>query len=174
MLGRTSLCVGLVCLSVAGCQRAQDPAVLEQRQKYLLSEEPQGALSVMEARAKVAAAAAPAEPLVLMGRVGAGAHQTWDPGKAAFVVIDPSAEMPSHDHAGGHDDNCPFCQAEKQAVADSTALVRVTDETGQVVAIDARELFSIVEGQIVVVRGTASIDALGNLVVAAQGVYARR
>jgi hypothetical protein len=131
---------------------------------------------VVEAHAQLAAQPAGQEqPLVLVGRVGAGADQTWDPGKAAFVVMDPAAEIPTHEHGSGHDhDNCPFCQAEQKARTDSTALVKVIDESGAVLAVDARKLFSLVEGQLVVVRGTGSIDGLGNLVVAAQGIYPRR
>ncbi len=110
----------------------------------------------------------------MVGRVGAGSDQTWDPGKAAFVVVDPAAKLSSHSHETGHDDHCPFCQAETKSRTDATALIKFTDETGQVVPVDARTLFSIMEGQIVVVRGTASIDVLGNLVVAADGIYPRR
>jgi hypothetical protein len=163
-------------LAAAGCQPSDDPQVLQQRQKYLLAEEPTGAMGVIEAHAQLAAQpTADPQPLVLVGRVGAGHDQTWDPGNAAFVVIDPAAEIPSHDHGAGHDDdNCPFCQAEQKSRTDSTALIKVTDESGQLVPVDARKLFSLVEGQIVVVRGSASIDGLGNLVIAAQGIYPRR
>ncbi len=187
---------------VAGCQRAEDPALAEQRQKYLLGEEPAGALGVIEVRALLAnptddarqdasadhnpADANPTDAnppdhnpadqdFVVVGRVGAGPNQTWDPGQAAFVMMDVAAEIPNHDHGSGHEqDNCPFCQAEKKKAADMTAVVRVVAEDGTVVPLDARQLFQIEEGQLVVVRGVASIDALGNLVVSAKGVYPRR
>ena len=171
-------CVGLwllvACVSLSGCQRAEDPAVLQQRRKYLLTEEPKGAVGVIEAHAKVAEQASGGQALILVGRVGAGMHETWDPGKAAFVVSDPSVEIAGHDHGPEHDDNCPFCQAEKKSALASTALVKVTDDAGQVLSVDARQLFRLVEGQVVVVRGTASIDTLGNLVIAADGIYPRR
>jgi hypothetical protein len=163
-------------LLLAGCQQAEDPQVLQQRTRYLLNEEPKGALGVTEAHARLATQPDGGEqPLVLVGRIGAGDDQTWEPGKAAFVVVDPAAEIPSHDHGDGHShDNCPFCQAEQKARANSIALIKILDASGNVVPVDARKLFSLVEGQLVVVSGTASIDALGNLVVAAQGVYPRQ
>jgi hypothetical protein len=89
--------------------------------------------------------------------------------------MDPAAEMPVHDHGEGHDHtNCKFCQAQQEAAASATALVKVVDPQGQTVPIHARKLLALSEGQIVVIRGTASIDGLGHLVVAADGVYPRR
>jgi hypothetical protein len=160
--------------AIVGCRRAEDPAVVAQRAKYLLNEEPAGALGVTEAHAQVTGQADATRPLVLVGRIGAGSDPTWDPHEAAFVISDPAAELPDHEHGASHDDNCPFCQAKKQATMTSTALIRVVDEKGQVVAMNAKKLLALAEGQIVVVRGTASIDSLGHLVVAADGVYARR
>jgi hypothetical protein len=162
-------------LVALGCQRAEDPAIIQQRGRYLLPDEPKGALGVTAARAQVSGQTQSPQPLVLVGRVGAGPQPTWDPGKAAFVICDTTAKPPAHAHAAGHDhDSCPFCQADKKNALDATALVRVVDERGNVVGIDARQLFSLVDGQTVVVRGQASIDALGHLVVVADGVYVRR
>ena len=117
---------------VIGCQQAEDPALLAQRAKFTLSEEPSGAMGVLEARMAVdsrsqaeatesrsptqlkgnAAALQPdepaadveeetpdAEPLIILGRVGTNAEQTWEPGKAEFVIMDPTAELPDHDHS---------------------------------------------------------------------------
>jgi hypothetical protein len=167
-----------------GCQSADDPAIARHRTKYLLSEEPPGAIGVLEARAQIAKpmsentapSGSSSTPIVLVGRIGAGPHATWDPGRAAFVITDPAVAPESeHAHEAGHDpENCPFCKAERKKTADTTALVQVVDEQGQVLGVDARKLFSIEEDQLVVVRGNASIDALGNLVVAASGIYPRR
>lgn len=171
-------CVLVMTLALlsSGCQQAEDPEVLAQRAQYLLKEEPKGALGVSEAHAQLSAQpSSDPQPVVLVGRIGAGADQTWEPGKAAFVVVDPAADIPSHEHAAGHDpDNCPFCQGDQKSRASAVALVKVIDSSGDVVPVDARKLFSLVEGQLVVVSGTASIDDLGNLVVAASGVYPRR
>lgn len=155
----------------AGCQQAVDPAVRKEREKYLLSEEPTGAVSVSQARKQVTQQ----QPIVLRGRVGAGEHLTWEPGKAAFVVRDPAAPLYPHHVAAGHDpDNCPFCKGDKGSTPDMTALIRVVDDSGAVVDIDARKLLPIREEQLVVVQGMAQVDPLGNLVIAANGVYVPR
>jgi hypothetical protein len=173
------IAIALVALSsLGGCQRSEDPAVLAHRRQYLLTSEPPGAVSVAAARA---AAAQQSQPMVLAGRVGATAGATWDPGKAAFVISDAAApastaaDPASHSHAGGElHDNCPFCQAKRARQPDPVALVQVLDESGAVLPIDARRLFGLREQQPVVVRGTAQIDGLGNLVVAADGIYLAR
>lgn len=156
-----------------GCQQSEDPVLVQERAKYVLASEPGEAASVLETREKVTSGAM---PVVLVGRVGTDASTTWDPGKAAFVVMDASVADASHEgHGGeGHDaDNCPFCKAKAQSKTDGSALIRVVDSQGQVLPIDARKLLTIRENQTVVVRGTASIDDLGNLVVAADGVFPR-
>ena len=172
---RMLVCMVMLIVVANGCQPAEDPQVIESRQKYTFNSEPAGALGVIDVREKIDGDQTFTEPVVLIGRVGTDAHQTWEPGKAAFVVVDPTAEMPAHDHGPGHNhDNCPFCKAEAAKVADASALVRVIDEQGEVVSIDARKLFKISSGQLVVVRGMASLDAVGNLTVAAEGIYPRR
>lgn len=163
----------LLLVLTTGCQQSDDPAVAQERAKYLLANEPTDAVGVLDIREKVATGTT---PVVLVGRVGADAETTWDPGKAAFVVMDPSLEVAAKEEHGGqgHDaDNCPFCKAKAKAKTDASALVRLVDAQGQVVLIDARKLLAIRENQMVVVRGVASIDDLGNLVVAADGVFPR-
>ena len=173
---RRHLAAVLLCvLCLNGCQEAIDPAVLKERDKYLLSEEPSGGIGVGEAREQITDQE---QPIVLIGRVGAGQHSTWEPGKAAFVVRDPAAPLhASHHHADtpGHDPStCKFCQEQAEKEPDMTALIRVVDDAGEVVEIDARKLLPIEEEQLVVIEGTAQVDKVGNLVVAAKGVYIRR
>jgi hypothetical protein len=159
-------------LGLPGCQRAEDPAVLEQRQKLLLNAEPEGALGVVEAR-KVATQEP--QPIVLVGRIGAGPSSTWDPRKAAFVVADLSSSPDAFAHEHGEDhDHCPFCQAKADQTAQLTARIEVVDESGSVIPIDARRLLTLQDQQTVVVRGVGRLDSLGNLVVTADGVYAIR
>ena len=93
------------------------------------------------------------EPVVLVGRIGGGANPTWEAGRAVFVMMDPSAEVGQHDHgAPGHDDNCPFCKAAKKNAVDASAFVQVVDQSGTVVAVDARKLLALQEGQLVSCR----------------------
>lgn len=177
--GALALASFLVSLVLAtGCQQGDDPAVAQERAKYVLATEPGDAKGVLEVRGQVATGTT--APVVLVGRVAADASTTWDPGKAAFVVMDPSLESSAdagqgeaHGGEGHNADNCPFCKAKAKAKTDASALVQLVDSKGEVLPIDARKLLLIRENQVVVVRGVASIDDLGNLVVAADGVFPR-
>ncbi len=132
-----------------------------------------------------------AEPkqVVVVGKIG-GVSEPWDEGRAAFMIADPSdtaqhdAEH-SHDHGHAHDGHdhdghdhgaahsCPFCERAKEGTR-SLAIVQFVDQQGEILPIDARQLFDLEEGQTVVVRGPATIDALGNLVISAEGLYPRK
>jgi hypothetical protein len=153
-----------------GTTRHDDPAIAAQRAKYILAEEPAGAVGVLDART----GQTDLHNVVVVGRVG-GPHATWEKGKATFVISDPSVD---HDHANqpGHDeDNCPFCKARKKAgkTPDPTAIVQIRGDDGHILPIDAQELLNIREGQLVVVKGSGDIDTIGNLIVAASGVFIR-
>ena len=80
---------------LAGCtsEPATDANVQAQRDRYLLSEEPDGAIGVVEARESETEL----KEVVLYGRV----KERVD-GQAAFWINDPTAEI-HHDHGGeGH------------------------------------------------------------------------
>jgi hypothetical protein len=168
---RWAVIIVLLAAWLPGCERAEDPAVLQQRQQLLLADEPDGAVGVIEARHH---ATEQPQPIVLLGRVGAGGDGTWDPKRAAFVVADTTAtvEELAHAHAEHHD-NCPFCKEKATTGPQLTAIIQLVDEAGDVIPIDARRLLALKEQQLVVVRGVGQIDALGNLVVTADGIYAR-
>ena len=86
----------------------------------------------------------------------------------------PAAEHAESEETPQHDaENCPFCRAKKKKLLASTALVQVVDAQGSVPAVDARKLLGLEEGQIIVLRGEAQIDGLGNLAVRAARVYVR-
>ena len=53
-------------------------------------------------------------------------------------------------------------------------MVKFLGNDGKVLAVDARELLGVEEESTVVVHGTASRDATGNLSIAAEGVFVRR
>jgi hypothetical protein len=65
-------------------------------------------------------------------------------------------------------DDC--CASER---ADSTTLVKVVDESGKVLAVDARKLLGVSADDMVVVRGSVRKDDAGNFVVLARGVHVR-
>ncbi len=122
----------------AAAQSAADPRVTELREKYLLAAEPSGAVSISAAKQSLES-----QPeFVLMGRIGVGSHDPWEPGKATFVISDAVPDKSGHASQPGHDkDNCPFCKRRASA-AESTAIIQLVDEAGQVLPVDARQLLS--------------------------------
>ncbi len=163
MLSRIQLT--FIALFLAGCNTAAD--VAEQRQKYLLNEEPAAVVSITDLVTPIP----DTMDVALVGKIG-GVSEPWTKGRAEFVIVDPVVLMEEEQHGDGCD--CHFCQDEKGSTLLGRALVRFVDESGEVVAIDARRLFDVKESQMVVVRGKAKSDPLGNLTVAADGMYIRR
>jgi len=146
--------------------------------RFLLTEEPPEARSVLEVKAVLEARAEPDQwsEVVLLARIGGGDGPTWDPARAAFTVTDLSlaSEVAQPHEAPQHDaDGCPFCRAKKKKRLAATAIVELVDE-GRVPPVDARKLLGLSEGQTVALRGRARIDGLGGLAVQARGVYLRK
>lgn len=166
----------LACVAgLAGCSLTEPTGALAQGKKYLLPQEPAGAQPVSEvkkaAEQSTEAGSAPVG-VVLVGRIGAGAGEPFETGKALFVVseYDPDA----HADGPGHDaDDCPFCK--RKAAQAPKAIVQIVDDQGRVVATDARQLLGLKKGQVVVVRGRAAFDRdADSLVVTADGLHVRR
>src|SRR5688500_1528406 len=89
--------------ALIGCGPAGvSPEVAQQRERYLLSEEPSGAVGVLDVRE----AESLPELVTLVGKIG-GTTSPWSPGQASFVITDPSAAAEGHDDCG---DDCPFCK----------------------------------------------------------------
>lgn len=165
-------CAALVVFTAFGCEKTGKSASksdLAERAKYLLTDEPDGAQSILSVREELA----DGENYVLFGRVG-GVPDPWSPGKAAFVIADPVAllELDSDGHQCS--DGCAFCKKEKGHPARHLAMVRIVDKAGALVPVDARKLLDLETGDMVVVRGTVVQDKLGNLIVNADGVHVRR
>ena len=123
----------------------------------LLDTEPADAQGIVDTKNGLLTGLAVGGPSVLVGRVGGGQNETWDPDQAAFLVRDLDLKIESHDHDGNHD-NCKFCQAEKAKELESMALVRIVDSEGKVIATDARQLLNLQEDQVVVAQGQASLE----------------
>ncbi len=108
---------------------------------------------------------------MLVGRVGGGDDDPFVDGKAAFVV----SELPAHGHSHGpgqSDDDCPFCK--HRAAHAAWAAVQFVDEQGQVVPIDARTLFGMAKGTVVVIRGRGEVSGeLKLFSVTASGIHIR-
>ncbi len=169
---------GLVCVFV-GCQdqqmpRSYDPAVLATtRAQFLLAQEPKGVEGVLDVQE---AYTAPRE-IVLVGQIG-GVANPWSPGKAAFILADPITLSEFAASGSEHvcdEPGCKFCQRQKiNQLKEGLAAVEFRAKDGRVVPIDARQLFSLSDNQMVVVRGQVEVNDLGCLVVAADGLYVRR
>ena len=136
--------------------------------KYLLADEPEGAVGVIAARES----AKDGEPIVLVGQIG-GAKNPWIEGRAAFMLLDASMVIVADGTEGAEGEICmdDCCASER---AGSTTLVKVVDANGKVLAVDARKLLGISDNDMVVVRGSVSKDEAGNFVVLADGVHVRQ
>jgi hypothetical protein len=158
-------------LSIAGCSGTTDGPSTEGK-AFLLSAEPENAEGINSLKSGLITGLNPGgEEVVLIGRVGGGENETWDSDQAVFLIRDLDLVIEKHDHGDNHD-NCKFCQAAKAKELESMALVRVVDETGKAVAMDARQLLGLEEEQIIVAEGEASIED-GTFVFNAKKVFIR-
>jgi hypothetical protein len=139
-----------------------------ERSKYLLADEPDGAIGVIEARES----GADGQPIVIVGRIG-GAPNPWIDGRAAFVLLDASKTVVADGAECCEGEICmdDCCAADRAAC---TTLVKVVDDGGKVLAVDARQLLDVASDELVVVRGKVSKDTEGNFVVLADSVHVRR
>ncbi len=135
--------------------------------KFLLSEEPTGAVGVIAARES----AEDGEPLVLVGRIG-GAANPWIDGRAAFTLLDASISVVAKGEGSGEAELCmgDCCAANRLA---STTLVKVVDNRGKLVLVDSRKLLGVKASDMIVIEGTAKKDESGNFVMLAKGIYVR-
>lgn len=125
------------------------------RQKFVLPAEPEGAMSIVDAKSKLEKQPEAPQPVVIVGRIGAREHDPFLEGKASFIMIDIVDD--GHAKKPGHDaDNCPFCK--KRQAKLPLAAVQFVDADGQVILFDSRQLFGLAKGREVVVRGTATYN----------------
>ncbi|MGB6043602.1 MAG: hypothetical protein WBF93_10645 [Pirellulales bacterium] len=163
----------IACVSGCGQQSAQatangTSAAALAKAKYVLQEEPGGAVGVMIARED----AKDQDEIVLVGRIG-GRKNPWIDGRAAFTMIDAAMTIVASgkESSAGQicmDDCCAALRTE------CTTLVKLVDEQGAVLPIDARELLQAQENDMVVVKGKVRRDGEGSFSVAASGVYVRK
>jgi len=166
------LVIALYLAVLAGCGQhatAPSPEHAALGQKFLLGEEPAGAVGIIDFRESPTASEG--ADVTLVGRIGGG-KLTWSNQSASFLLSDPSHEIAAGEHEC-HSDNCPFCKG-KQSAETAQAIVLLTGDDGKVPPIDARKLLPLEVGQTVVVSGRAEVNAIGQLVVHARGLYVRR
>ena len=140
------------------------------RGSLVLAEEPTGAVSIADAKAKLTTTP---QAVVVAGRIGGRGTSPFGKNEATFSML----EIPTDDHAAkpGHKpDDCPFCK--KRAANSPIAAVSFAGADGKVIPLDAQKLFGVAEGQDVVVRGSGFFDPkLGIPVIQinADGLYVR-
>ncbi len=162
----------LSCLPLwAGCNASRPPDASDNNvslatAQYLLTDEPPGAVGVIEAKESIQ----DGQYLVVVGRVD---PSSWIEGRAAFVLVDPSTKLSEGTDDCGPGEICAAdcCAEEREAC---TTLVKVVDAEGQVVSADARKMLGVEASDLVVVQGQADQDDQGNFAVLAKGVYVRR
>jgi hypothetical protein len=166
-MSRWAMLAAGACLAlIASC--GQQPEHAELGRRFLLAEEPAGAIGIIDYRES--------EPLAsevtLVGRVGFK-NLKWSTQSAMFLLNDPTELMESGGQHVCTDENCPFCKDKKGAKL-SQALVMLVDGDGRVPPLDARKFLPLAEGQTAVVRGRAEINEAGQLLLHARGVYVRQ
>ena len=167
----SALCLNVGCGTSAssspGSGASATSAVAINGDKYLLAEEPDDAVGVIEARET----ASNGDPLVVVGRIS-GSDKPWVEGRAAFMLLDASMAVVAEGTESAEGEVCmgDCCANER---AECTTLVKVVDN-GTLVAADSRQLLGLKENDFVVVRGKASKDESGNFAVLADGVFVRR
>ncbi|QDT70703.1 hypothetical protein MalM25_36580 [Planctomycetes bacterium MalM25] len=100
----------------------------------------------------------------------------WRDGKTVFFLVDAATADEFTDHLAEQDEdhaaNCPFCAAHAANKLSAVATVIFPDESDEAASIDARDVFGLKEGELVVVRGEPTV--LGDLlVVKADGLFRR-
>ncbi|MEM1068919.1 MAG: hypothetical protein AAGG48_23045 [Planctomycetota bacterium] len=154
--------IAFVGLFAIGCENSQLAGG-----KYLLNVEPADPQTPTRVKESVA------EPtrMVVAGRVEAGDIEPFQDGVATFVMT----QLPDEAHAGGdpdHVENCPFCQRELRNAP--KAIVRILDESGEVMSVDARELLGVSKGDVVVVEGLVTyLEPVNTVQIDAEGIFIR-
>lgn len=170
MFHPTRMLVLAVIILAVGCAK-QDVApsgeLAEVGKQFLLTEEPAGAVGILDFRE----AASETKDVTLFGRIGGGTP-VWSPESAMFLISDPTQALEDESGHVCKGDNCPFCKGKTDA-KQAQAIAMLTTVDGKVPPVDARKLLPLAEGQIVVVQGRPETNAVGQLVVHVRGIYLR-
>mgnify|MGYP001827761763 CR=1 FL=1 len=133
----------------------------------LLVSEPAGAGDVIAVRQQ----ASDGDDVVVVGRIG-GSENPWIEGRAAFSIVDNSLKACSDIEGDGCPKPWDYC-CETARLADASALIKVVDADGKLIAEDAKQLLGVRELSTVVAQGKAQRDEAGNLTVLASAIYVK-
>ena len=155
--------------ATTGCESKQADSDLSPStsSKYILTSEPTDAKTPTDIKESLT------QPTLisLAGRIEAGDMEPFQAGLASFMI----SQLPDATHAGGdpeHAENCPFCKRKLKNAP--KAVVRFLNDTGEVLAVDSRELLGVSKGDVVVVRGVATyLEPVNTVQIDAEGIFVR-
>jgi hypothetical protein len=133
---------------IVGCGSSESTQFGAVRKVVLLTEKPAELHTFAEAKEHVA----DKPSVTIRGKIAAGDFDPFEANKSIFTITEISDE--SHEGEPGHDaDNCPFCK--RRAKDAPMALVRVSDEQGNLFPFSAANILGLRKDQVVIVQGKA-------------------
>ncbi|QDU38996.1 hypothetical protein Mal4_33290 [Maioricimonas rarisocia] len=161
------LSLPLACLLLGGCGQSVAPEILALREQLIVPQEPQGAITIEQARQQVED-----DPNVtLTVKVGNRNFPEWSAENQATFYV--SEGFPGSDYNVGPDHDpstCPFCKW-KWKEEDSLAVVHVVDESGEVLPYSAETVLDVAPGSTLTIQGDGSVDESGFLNVRLTGLF---
>lgn len=156
-------------LTLSGCGDGLSPEAHTIRTSLLVSEAPAGERPIPEVRKELQDGTLDAvRPFVVRARINAGDFPPFAEGIAAFVVTDATGHDGDEEH---NPHECPFCKRDINSVI---ARVEIRQQDGKLIEIDARELFSLKEFDLLVIEGTGAIGEDDMLVIKATKIFVKR
>ncbi|MFM7058655.1 MAG: hypothetical protein ACKO2P_17210 [Planctomycetota bacterium] len=153
---------------VAGCI-TEDPAAVAARTRFLVTTPPAKEQPIPEVHKGLNdSTLQPGTLVTVRARINAGDFPPFADGLAAFVVTDATNQDGDETH---NPHECPFC---KRDIEVQMARVQFTDDSGQTLKFDARQLFNLKEFDLLVVQGTAKFDEDKSLIITAQKLFVKR
>jgi hypothetical protein len=154
-------------LMMLGCDSSTDTVLAQHRDALILSQEPADALTPTEAME-----VSEPDAIALAGRIHAGEIDPFQPGQTSFMLT----QLPDEGHGADnpdHADNCPFCKRRLEKAP--KVIVQFKDDRGDVIKIDAKEMFGVKKGDAVVVQGKVAYqEATNTLTIDATGLFKRK
>lgn len=152
-------------LIVPGCGETIDPELLAIRDRFVKVSSETKETPVSEIRASLKSGELkPGTPFKVRVRINAGEFPPFVNGAAKFFVTDATG----HDGDESHDPHeCPFCRRDVKSMM---ALVEFRDEAGQLIPVDARELFDVKDFELLVIEGTGEFDSEDVMVLNARAM----
>ncbi len=152
-------------IAIPGCGETIDPEVLAIRDRFLKVPSATKETPVSEIRASMKSGELkPGTLFKVRARINAGEFPPFVNGTAKFFVTDATG----HDGDESHDPHeCPFCRRDVKSMM---ALVEFHDEAGQLIPVDARELFDIKDFELLIIEGTGKFDTEDVMVMTARAM----